>query len=165
MSDELNEELDSQNQPAEEAEETTVTEESPTQEENEGTASDSEVYKRMKKYEAEARELKKKLRELETKPTNQPTVDPDELRLLAKGLSDEEIDQAKVIARGKGVGLQEALKDPLFTAFQKEQKEQERKEKARLGAAKGSDPAAEKRIKSGMTEDEFKAAWKDAMGK
>lgn len=88
----------------------------------------------------------------------------EELKLIAKGLSDEEIDHAKVIAKGRGVNLAEALKDPMFTAFQKEQKEQARKEAAKLGASKGSGRVDTETFRPGMTQEEHKALWKKLNG-
>lgn len=108
----------------------------------------------------------------EVKPeaqNNQPN-DPqlsEELKLIARGLSDEEIEQAKVIARGKGVSLAEATKDPLFLIYQGDLAEKERKEKARLGASKGSgeSPQGGPEFKSGMTRDEHREEWKKGAGK
>jgi len=102
------------------------------------------------------------------KPADKPN-DPqlsDELKLIARGLSDEEIEQAKVIAKGKGIPLTEAIKDNLFTIFQADFKEKERKEKAKLGASKGSGESQEKpEIKSGMTREEHQEAFKKVLGK
>ena len=86
----------------------------------------------------------------------------EELRLIAKGLSDDEIEQAKVIAKGSGTNLSEALKTPLFVAFQKELKDAERKERAKLGASRGSSPTEpDKGFKSGLTREEHMALWKE----
>ncbi len=101
-----------------------------------------------------------------TQDTNSNAQLTEELKLIAKGLSDEEIEQAKVVSRGKGISLTEALKDPLFTSYQKDLKEQEKKEKAKLGASRGSDNGGEEPIfKSGMTREEHKAAWLRTQGK
>ena len=122
--------------------------------------------KRAEIAEAKLKDKPKVEAEADLKQNNQTqSVDSDELRLIAKGLSDEVIDQAKVIAKGKGISLPEALKDPLLIAFQKDLKEQEKREKAKLGANKGSDAGEEKSFKKGMTEEEHKSAWKDRLGK
>jgi len=93
----------------------------------------------------------------ETKQTNSPpTTDADELRLIAKGLSDEEIDQAKIIAKGTDKTLAEAIKSDLFVAFQEKLKEQQKKEKARLNASKGSSQETRK-SPSEMTRSEHEA--------
>lgn len=107
--------------------------------------------------------------ELKTLKANSPIKnDPqlsDELKLIARGLSDEEIDQAKVVAKGKGIALTEAIKDPLFLSYQETVKEKERKEKARLGASKGSGESPDSTlIKQEMSRDEHMEAFKKVMG-
>lgn len=101
-------------------------------------------------------------------PTPTPstsTVSPEELRLIAKGLSDELIDQAKAISAGKGIPLADALKDPLFTAYQTVQAEEKKKEDAKLGASHGSGQEGSSNVfKPGMTEEEHREAWKKAQG-
>ena len=97
--------------------------------------------------------------------SNDPEL-ADELKLIAKGYSDEEIEQAKVISKGKGIPLTEATKDPLFVVFQKDIKETERKEKAKLGVSNGSGVSQPKeQFKSGMTKEEHEKLWKEQMGK
>ena len=102
---------------------------------------------------------------VDNKP-NDPQLS-DELKLIARGLSDEEIEQAKVIAKGKGIVLTEAIKDPLFTIFQSDLKEKERKEKAKLGASKGSGETQEEitGTESGSTREEHKKAFDKIVGK
>ena len=119
----------------------------------------SQILARAKKAEEELKALK----------ANPPvTSDPqlsDELKLIARGLSDEEIDKAKVIAKGNGTSLQEALKDDMFIAYQNKLKEDERKEKAKLGASKGSGESQDETlIKPGMTREEHQEAFKKVMG-
>jgi len=173
MSNQDNEELDSQNQSSEEDVKTTEAEDSSTQEDDKGEASetetdkDSEVYKRMKKAEAEAKELKKKIKDLEqNSQTNQAqSIDPDELKLIAKGLSDEEIAQAKIVAKGLDKPLSEAIKHDLFLTFQKDIKEKEKREKANLGASKGSgQQETNTPYRQKSTRDEHMAQWKKDMG-
>ena len=120
----------------------------------------SQLTARAKKAEEELKALKA------NPPINNP--DPqlsDELKLIARGLSDEEIDKAKVIAKGSGVALQEAIKDPLFLSYQATLKEQARKEKAKLGASKGSGESQDDTlIKPEMTREEHEKAFKKVMG-
>jgi len=92
-------------------------------------------------------------------------VSAEELRLIARGLSDEEIDQAKIIAKGRGVSLPEALKDPMFVSYQNQKKEEEKKAKAKLGASKGSGQAGDTEVfKQGMSPEEHKALWLKQQG-
>jgi len=122
----------------------------------------SQLTARAKKAEEELKTLKAKPQETNNDPQFQ-----DELKLVARGLSDEEIEQAKVIARGKGIALTEAVKDPLFLTYQADLKEKERKEKAKLGASKGSGEGQEDEpeVKPGMTRDEHQEKFKKIVGK
>lgn len=167
-----NVELDTTNEPTEEVDKTEEVEETVVDTETDDPAVDTaklkeankRLFERAKKAEAEAKELKAKA----SKPSNQPVqqVDSDELRLIAKGLSDEEIDTAKVIAKGKGISLVDSLKDPMFVAFQKEVKEQQARDNAKLGASSGSGQEGEEQlVKPGMTTEEHKEVWKKALGR
>lgn len=90
----------------------------------------------------------------------------DELKLIARGLSDEEIDQAKVIAKGKGVALTEAIKDPLFITYQEKMKEDKRKEDAKLGGTRGSGESNGDAplVTPTMTREEHMKVVKDVLG-
>ncbi len=114
-----------------------------------------------------AKKAEQELKSLKAKPpiTNQDPQLSDELKLIARGLSDEEIDKAKVIARGLGIALPEAIKDPLFLVYQSDLKEKARKEKARLGASKGAGESQDDTlIKPEMSRDEHQEAFKKVMG-
>lgn len=108
---------------------------------------------------------------LEAKPQPKPQSNAqsdisDELRLIARGLSEEDIDQAKVIAKGRGVSLPEALKDPLFNSYKVGKEEQEKKDKAKLGASGGSDYQGEEPlVKPGMSKEEHLKVWKEKLGR
>lgn len=118
-----------------------------------------ELSVRIKKAEGELKALKAQ------PPINNNPQLSDELKLIARGLSDEEIDKAKVVAKGLGISLPEAIKDPLFLSYQATLKEQERKEKAKLGASKGSGESQDDTlIKPGMSRDEHQEAFKKVMG-
>lgn len=95
-----------------------------------------------------------------------PAQDPDELRLIAKGLSDEELAEAKDIAKGKGISLVEAIKSKTFLLFQKDFREEQEKEKAKLGASKGSGQGEqdEDAVAPGLTAEQHKEQWKKKQG-
>lgn len=143
-------------------------------ESTEGTEEESEAPTgEEKNWEAEAKKWKAIAERKAKREAQAPKVAPqnlnnnqlsEELKLIAKGLSDEEIEQAKVIAKGRGTNLAEALKDPMFTAFQKELKEQARKESAKLGASRGSGKADVETFRPGMTDEEHKALWRKNNG-
>ena len=105
-----------------------------------------------------------KKEEIEEKKETGPST--DELRLIAKGLSDEEIDEAKAIAKGKGITLVEALKTKTFLLFQKDLLEEREKEKAKLGASGGSGSGDGKpKVTPGMSREDHEKAWKESQGK
>lgn len=121
-----------------------------------------DILARTRRAEAELKELKKA--QAQTPIKNDPQLS-DELKLIARGLSDEAIEQAKVIAKGKGIALPEAIKDPLFLTYQEAEKVKEKREKAKLGASRGSGESQDSNlIKSDMTREEHEAIFKKVMG-
>ena len=124
----------------------------------------AELTARAKKAEEELKTLKAKS-QVDNK-INDPQLS-EELKLIARGLSDEAIEQAKVIAKGKGIPLTEAIKDPLFAIYQKDAEDKAKKEKAKLGASKGSGETEEeiKGTESGSTREAHMEAFKKALGK
>jgi len=119
---------------------------------------------------ARAKKAEEELKALKAKPQENINKDPqlsDELKLIARGLSDEEIEQAKVVAKGKGIPLTEAIKDPLFVVYQGDLKEKKRKEDAKLGASKGSGETKEEitGLQSGSTREEHEKAFRKRLGK
>lgn len=131
------------------------------------------VEEKLAKAEAEAhkwrRIAQKNQKPQATEPKPQISNDSqlsDELKLIARGLSDEEIDKAKVIAKGTGVSLTEAIKDPLFELFQAKVKEDKKKADAKLGASRGSGETEKEitGIEFGSTRDEHMEAFKKVMG-
>ena len=86
----------------------------------------------------------------------------DEGILLARGFDDELLAQAHKIAKGAGISLLEAVKDPLFIAFEEKQKAEKKKQKAQLGASNGSGKSAPKQAPKDP--EEHKKFWKEQMG-
>ena len=81
--------------------------------------------------------------------------------LIAKGMDDDTIGQLKVIAKGKGISLLEAEKDPLFIPYLEKIQKEKKSEQAKLGASKGSTFKQEKaEAKSGMSREEHMNLWK-----
>ncbi|HDO20098.1 MAG TPA: hypothetical protein ENG81_01045 [Candidatus Bathyarchaeota archaeon] len=123
----------------------------------------SELTARAKRAEEENKALKA------TQEDNKPNdpMDSDELRLIARGLSDEAIDKAKIIAKGNDISLQEALKDDMFISYQAKVAEDVKKEKAKLGASKGSGETVEavKGTESGSSRDDHQKAFNEKLGK
>lgn len=171
MSAEDESELDDQIEPTEEVEETPdeTAEGTPVVEH---TEFEKKQYERAKTAEAEVKVLKAKLADKEkaeakvdTPSTNAETLSTEEfakeVRLLAT-LSDEEIAEARDISKGKDIPLEKALKTKAFLAFQKELKDEQRKEKAKLGSSKGSQVQQETEIGS-LPRDEHKEKVKEMM--
>ena len=152
-----------------EVEETTNSNEISEQEDTEVLKIEAEKAKKFAK-DAIGRATKAEAELKALKEANPPvTRDPqlsDELKLIARGLSDEEIEKAKVIAKGNGTTLNEALKDDMFITYQKKLKEDKRKEDAKLGASKGSGESQDETlIKPDMTREEHMKAFNKMMGK
>ena len=120
---------------------------------------------------ARAKKAEEELKALKAKPPVNNNNDPqliDEIKLIARGLSDEEIEQANVIAKGKGIPLTKAVEEPLFKIFQSDLKERQKRENAKLGASKGSGETEDKDepgLKPGATKDEHMKAFKKLVGK
>lgn len=116
------------------------------------------------KYKAIAMRKAKQASKPEAKPKTlqENYLTREEGILIAKGMDDESIGQLKVIAKGKGISLLEAEKDPLFsTYFEKVQKEK-RSEQAKLGVSKGSSYKQDKpTFKPGLTREEHLALWQE----
>lgn len=123
----------------------------------------SQILARAKRAEEELKKLK------DTKPeshiSNQDPYFADELRLISQGVDGQAILKAKIIAKGSGITLMDAIKDDAVVAYIKDIKEIERKEKARLGASKGSGESQdESDIKPDMSREEHQKAFKKIMG-
>jgi len=129
----------------------------------------AEALKAKAELTARAKDAEQKLKDFKAQPQVKQTNDPqitDELKLIARGLSDEAIVKAKLVAKGKEIPLLEAIKDPDFLVIKANLDENERKEKAKLGASKGSGESEEEisGLESGATRDEHQKAFKKLMG-
>jgi hypothetical protein len=118
---------------------------------------------------ARAKKAEEELKSLKAKPQDNKPNDPqlsDELKLIARGLSDEAIEKAKIIAKGRGIPLTEAIKDPDFLIIKADLDEKEKREKAKLGASKGSGETEEgiTGLESGSTREEHMKAFKKVNG-
>lgn len=139
----------------------------------EETVDELSIEEKLAKAEADASKWRRIAQKNQRNSTAVPeprttTPDPqlsEELKLIARGLSDEEIEQAKVVAKGKGIPLTEAVKDSLFIAYQDNLKEEKRKADAKLGASKGSGESEDNTlIKPDMTREEHQKAFKKVVG-
>lgn len=122
-----------------------------------------ELFERAKKAEALVKEVKETKKPAETLKTNETPVSlsREEAILIAKGVDENVIEQASLIASAKGISLNDAMKDPLIEAYTENIKAREKREKAQLGASNNSGVYVNKGDLSqrvGMTEEEHKKA-------
>jgi len=116
------------------------------------------------KYKAIAMRKAKQAEKIEPKQKTLETnfLTREEGILIAKGMDEDALGQLKVIAKGKGVSLLEAEKDPLFTTYFEKVQKEKRSEQAKLGASKGSAYKENKpEFKPGLTREEHMALWKE----
>lgn len=169
MSDELNEELDSQSQPTEEVVNTEEVEETPAQDEPEDVetlkALNKKLYERATKAEAEKKELRAQLKTLE--PTPKPQAEKqadvtlkDQLALVQAQVNPDDVDEVISYAKYKGITITEALKSPVVKATLSERAEQRKTAEATaVGPVKRSVPKVsdEQLIDRGYTADDPEA--------
>lgn len=92
----------------------------------------------------------------------------DELKLTARGMSDELIAEAKDIAKGKGISLMEAVKTKQFELLESAEKEEKRKAKAKLAASSGSGGSSDdmaEQFPSGQKREDHKKNFEKVVGK
>lgn len=147
-------------------EEEETTEDTTTEEpkEEDTVVISKEKFKAMQKK-AIAYDASKKAPQRETITNN--TLSREEAILIAKGRNEDELDLLHTIAKGKGVSLLDAEKNPLFLAYEEKQAEEKKKEQARLGASKGSNSAKSSVGFStpGLSAEDHKKLWKETMGR
>lgn len=108
------------------------------------------------------------------KDTNQQAKEPainslsrEEALLIAKGYDEEALEQLGKIAKITEANLLDAVKDPLFIAWQTKREADQKAEQARLGASKGSAVSSGKVsfTTPNISAEEHKRLWKEAMSK
>lgn len=82
------------------------------------------------------------------------------IEFFAKGNSREDYEKLKVIMKGTGLSMSEAMSDPLYQSYKEKKAREIRDEKAQIGASKASSPSNDYGIKPNMTRDEHKEVWK-----
>lgn len=119
-----------------------------------------ELFERAKKAEAQAKVAKSTpiIKEIKETPTG---LTREEAILIAKGVNEDVINQAAIVAKAKGINIKEAMKDPLIEAYASKIKADEKSEKAQLRASQSGGSGTDNRDLSqrvGMTEEEHKKA-------
>ena len=82
-------------------------------------------------------EEKKLAPQVETPQASINQLTRDEVFLIAKGVSEEVINEARFRAEAKGISLKEAMEDPVVITLQKEVEARERRSKAQLPPSSG----------------------------
>lgn len=123
-------------------------------------AANKALYQRAKKAEDELKKLKANKGSETPLKTNETSngLTREEVILIAKGVSEDVINEAHDVARAKGITLSEAMKTPLISAFIKEKEAEEKRSKAQLGSSNYSGKTGSKDISQavGMTEEEHR---------
>lgn len=106
----------------------------------------------------------------EQKPTqinNALTAEDVEVKILkTQKVSDDEIAYLKKIAAINGTSLIDAMDDPIFTGFKEKREAEEKSEKARLGASRGSGSVRKEKSTTtvGLSAEEHKDLWRKQNG-
>lgn len=106
-----------------------------------------------------------KASEVKTNASSDDTLTREEVVLIANGMTLEDMDQLKIIQKGSGLNLKEAMETPMFKAYSKEQQAETKRKKASLGASKGTGGGSEIESKPNMTEEEHRALFKKYQNK
>jgi len=88
----------------------------------------------------------------------------DEIVMLAKGVDEEIIEEAKDLSKAKGIPLSEAIKLPIIQAYQERKEQESRSKQASLGASAKAGAHSEPLIRPNMSREEHMAAWKKMTG-
>lgn len=119
-----------------------------------------ELEKKAKTLEQQKEHWRKKATKETPLKTNETSnsLTREEVILIAKGVSEDVINEANDVARAKGITLSEAMKTPLISAFIKEKEAEEKRSKAQLGSSNYSGKTGSKDISQavGMTEEEHR---------
>jgi hypothetical protein len=147
-------------------------EETETDEVDEETTDNDEVENQVDwkaealKYKAIAlRKAKQAEKKVEPKKINS-NLSIEETVLKAQGVSEDEIDMLKKVAKVQGVSLLDAQKDTIFTTWKTNFEAEKKQELAQLGASRRSgQKSMRKDFKTpGLSPEEHKAMWKEKMG-
>lgn len=131
-----------------------------------------QILARAKNAEAKLKSMSSQTTQSQPKPSqpinNILTTEDVEVRILkAQKASDDEIVMLKKIAAVNGTSIIEAQSDEMFISFKERKEEQEKADKAKLGASRGSGSVKkEKDVSSaGLSDAEHKELWRQSMGK
>lgn len=98
-----------------------------------------------------------------TTKSDVPTEELIDIQILkSKGFTDDLINDARVIAKARGVSIMDVQSDPVFLGIKKQKDEEVKAAKAKLGASRGSSSVKKEKTLAtpGLTDEEHKALWK-----
>lgn len=125
-----------------------------------------QILARAKKAEAENKTLKGKPAEATQISNNLSSEDVEVSILKAQKVSEDEIAYLKKLAKVNGTSIIDAQNDEIYLGWKAKKEADEKSEKAKLGASRGSGSVKkEKTINSpGLSDEEHKALWKEQNG-
>jgi hypothetical protein len=143
----------------------TPTEPTPTIDDKEALLKEVQTLKAQKEhYKSKAEKLAAQIETPVAKPQlTKSELSKDEIRLIAKGVPQDEIDhllalQAGYKAQGSDKSLLELYeKEPAVIALREKKEEEEKKKKASLGPSGKTGNRAESTVRNGMTREEHMA--------
>jgi len=139
-----------------------VADDTPTIEDYNKLKQEAETLKAQKDHWRKKAESKKPLAE-----TNKPegeSLSRDEVILIAKGYTDEEVALALKLSKVQGISMLEAIEDDYLKSKINARKKKEKSEQASLGASTSSVIRADKPIGE-MTDAEHEALYRKTMAK
>jgi len=157
-----------------EVEETEAEEEEEEEEEQEDDSEADELRARLEQLEKENKTLKIQKAKIKSKkeaPKNSeqtaPSLSKEEVILFARGLSEEEVEKVKTIAKLEGETPLVAAESDLFKLWKEKEDKKKETQETQLGASRGSVKVKPKKdFKSPeLTPEEHKALWKKKMGR
>lgn len=101
----------------------------------------------------------------EQKPASLSATEIEETVLRAQGVSGDELKMLKKVANINSTSLIEAQRDEFYLSWKDKKEKEEKSDKAKLGASKGSGTQAKKKDFStpGLSDEDHKAMWKEKM--
>lgn len=102
----------------------------------------------------------------ESKPAAPDSLSRDEAIVIAKGYSEEELEQAKKVAALEGCKVTEALDKDLFKDWKKRRDDAAKQQQAQLPALRGSKVTQKKSFSTpGLSDEDHKALFNERQGK
>jgi len=120
---------------------------------------------------ARAKKAEDKLRQSSTvniNKTNTLSAEEVDVKILqSQGYTDELITELKAVAKARGKSLFASTQDSIFLAIKNEKEAEANKQKAKLGASRGSGTVRKEKTTTtaNLSDEDHKQLWKDMMGR